>query len=142
MGPVVALDSVAVIVFIGLLLSRRFDDAPPGRFLHWRGNHTLSTLSYSLYAAHTPVVIFLFAVARRLLGPAPSVLALMGATIAVLVATRSRPVLAPERSVYGRDARVRAAGARAGPNRRGGRVCPLKGDPRPDFPARSFYFPS
>mgnify|MGYP001023505411 CR=1 FL=1 len=78
MGPVVALDSVAVIVFIGLLLSRRFDDAPPGRFLHWRGNHTLSTLSYSLYAAHTPVVIFLFAVARRLLGPAPSVLALMG----------------------------------------------------------------
>ncbi len=83
----IALDSVAASVFIGLLLSRRFDDAPPGRFLLWRGNRALSSLSYSLYAAHTPIVIFLFAVARRLLGPTPSTPALVAATLIVFLAT-------------------------------------------------------
>lgn len=83
----IMLDCIAATVFIGLLLSRRFDNASPGRFLRWRGVHALSSLSYSLYAAHTPAAIFLFAIARRLLGPTPSALELIAATLAIFFAT-------------------------------------------------------
>lgn len=83
----IMLDCIAATVFIGLLLSRRFDDAPPGHVLRWRGVHALSSLSYSLYAAHTPVAIFLFAIARRVLGPTPSAPELIAATLAIFVAT-------------------------------------------------------
>ncbi|MFV0281284.1 MAG: acyltransferase family protein [Rhodoblastus sp.] len=61
-------DAAVALAFANVLLALRFDPAPPWRFLSWRGHSTLSDVSYSLYAVHMPIVVFLCAAAQTSFG--------------------------------------------------------------------------
>ncbi|MDE2362308.1 MAG: acyltransferase [Hyphomicrobiales bacterium] len=61
-------DAAVAFAFANLLLSLRFDDGEIWRFSLWRGHRFLSEFSFSLYATHLPVVVFLCAAAQDRLG--------------------------------------------------------------------------
>ena len=61
-------DLAVALAFANLLLSLRFDDGKIWRFSAWRGHKFLSEFSFSLYATHLPVVVFLCAAAQDRLG--------------------------------------------------------------------------
>lgn len=61
-------DAVIALLFANLLLTLRFDPTPIWRWCDWPAHRFLSDFSYSLYALHMPVVIFLCAAAQHYLG--------------------------------------------------------------------------
>lgn len=61
-------DAVIAVLFANLLLTLRFDARPIWRWCEWPAHRALSDFSYSLYAVHMPVVVFLCAAAQHFLG--------------------------------------------------------------------------
>ncbi|MFT4098337.1 MAG: acyltransferase [Rhodoblastus sp.] len=61
-------DAVVAVAFANLLLTLRFDAGPVWRWCEAPVHRTLSDFSYSLYALHMPVVVFLCAGAQHFLG--------------------------------------------------------------------------
>lgn len=61
-------DAAVALAFANLLLTLRFDVRPLWRWCDWPVHRALSDFSYSLYALHMPVVVFLCAAAQHLLG--------------------------------------------------------------------------
>jgi len=61
-------DAVIALLFANLLLTLRFDSKPIWRWCDWPVHRALSDFSYSLYALHMPVVVFLCAAAQHYLG--------------------------------------------------------------------------
>ena len=61
-------DAMIALLFANLLLTLRFDAKPIWRWCEWPVHRALSDFSYSLYALHMPVVVFLCAAAQHYLG--------------------------------------------------------------------------
>ncbi|HMN72407.1 MAG TPA: acyltransferase [Rhodoblastus sp.] len=61
-------DAAVALAFANVLLALRFDASPLWRFSRWSGHAALSDVSYSLYAIHMPVVVFLCAAAQTWFG--------------------------------------------------------------------------
>jgi len=61
-------DAAIALCFANLLLTLRFDARPVWRWCEWPAHRALSDFSYSLYALHMPVVVFLCAAAQHFLG--------------------------------------------------------------------------
>lgn len=61
-------DAAVALAFANLLLTLRFDHGPAWRFCQSPVHKTMSDFSYSLYALHMPLVIFLCAAAQHFLG--------------------------------------------------------------------------
>ncbi|MCC0001755.1 MAG: acyltransferase [Methylobacteriaceae bacterium] len=61
-------DAVIALLFANLLLTLRFDPKPIWRWCEAPAHRALSDFSYSLYALHMPVVVFLCAAAQHFLG--------------------------------------------------------------------------
>lgn len=124
-------DAAVALSFAGLLAALRFDDGPVWRFSTWRIHARLSEISYSLYAVHMPVLVFLCAAAQQTFGigwrTAPVhwthwalVLAILAATIAIarlfwrLAEARTPQVRALAHNLaFGRRRAVAGAGPQA-----------------------------
>lgn len=61
-------DLVVTLTFANLLLALRFDDGPVWGFSGWRIHTYMAQFSFSLYAVHMPIMIFLCAAAQQNLG--------------------------------------------------------------------------
>jgi len=61
-------DAAIALLFGNLLLTLRFDPKPIWRWCDWPVHRALSDFSYSLYALHMPVVVFLCAAAQHWFG--------------------------------------------------------------------------
>ena len=61
-------DAAVALAFANLLLTLRFAPGVAWGWTQWRGHHHLSDFSYSLYALHMPLVVFLCASADAVLG--------------------------------------------------------------------------